>query len=138
MRTTRLAVTLLGPVILLAVGCGSATPSSDPNGNLMIVVRDVPDANGAVYLEGSVRYVRITGGGIAPRQWVTPSGRTTIRVSPGQYEMSAWERVCSANCGNLEAITNRCSLIVDVPSQGSVRIVIGWTVPRPCTIAVDS
>jgi len=146
----RTAHGLIPAVIFLVVGCspasptGSASPSSpaassdNPNaGNLTIVVREVPDPNGAVYFEGSLRYVRVEGEAVAPMEWVTPSGETPLDVPPGRYQVNAWERVCSGNCGNLDRITNRCSVVVDVPAQGSVRVVISWTVPMPCVMTAE-
>jgi hypothetical protein len=131
---------ILVSAILLLAGCAvtSSAASKDPNGTqLTIIAREVPGPTNAVYIEGSLRFVRVAGDVSHAVEWQTSMGKqTTINVQPGRYEVNAWERVCGGNCDNLDQIINRCSLLVDVPEHGSVRVVIRWTVPKPCVMAI--
>jgi hypothetical protein len=134
------AVGLVSAILLLLAGCATTSPqaSNDPDGTqLTIVAQEITGPTNAVYIEGSLRFVRVAGDVTHSVAWQTPMGKPkTIGVKPGRYMVTAWERVCGGNCDNLDQITNRCSLLVDVPEHGSVRVVIRWTVPNPCVMAI--
>jgi len=118
-----------GAVVALLVGCGPTVP-------LVILAHDVPDDRGTVYIEGSIRYVRVTGadGRLAESQ-IEDGGGIQMKVAPGRYEVTSWERVCPGNCdGELEPPTNECSAILEIPAGGTGRVDITWTVPNPCVM----
>jgi len=126
-------------VVGLLVGCGPTVthtpPGSAAAGNLIIVARDVPDDRGTVYIEGSLRYVRVAADSGATHEWETLDGQeTTISVPPGKYQITAWERVCGGNCGAPGPATNQCSAVLEIPVDGNARVDINWTVPNPCVI----
>jgi hypothetical protein len=133
------AAILMSAMLLLA-GCATTSPqaSNDPHGTpLTIVAHAITGPTNAVYIEGSLRFVRVAGDVSQSVEWQTPMEKPkTISLKPGQYVVTAWERVCDGNCDNLDQITNRCSLLVDVPEHGSVRVVIRWTVPNPCVMEI--
>ena len=124
-------------VLLAMAGCGPSLTRTPPGeaapGNLMVLARQ--DAGGQTYFEGSLRYVRIARAGGSARSWQTVDGQETwITVRPGNYEISAWERVCGGNCDDLEPITNRCGTTLEIPADGTARIDISWQVPKPCVM----
>src|SRR5215467_3214967 len=32
-----------------------------------------------------------------------------VRLSPGRYRLVSWQRICDANCGNLDPPSDRCA-----------------------------
>jgi len=37
------------------------------------------------------------------------SGKLTLRVPPGAYRLLSWQRICDANCGNLDPPSQECA-----------------------------
>ena len=134
------AAILVSAILLMLAGCAATSPqaSNDPHGTqLTIVAQEIAGPTNAVYFEGSLRFVRVAGDVSHSVEWQTPMGKAkTISLKPGRYVVTAWERVCGGNCDNLGQIINRCSLPVDVPEHGSMRVLIRWTVPNPCVMAI--
>jgi len=130
---------ILGVVTLaLAVsGCSSLTPSdAPPPGALVRVTVVVPDGAG-LYIEGAVRYLRITGPTLDTRLRLNDGAPTAISVPGGQsYRLESWARPCGGNCGNLEPATDRCT--GTFPFAGGHTTAIEITAPpgKACTLAV--
>ena len=70
----------------------------------------------AVPMEGALAVIsieRATGAVIIERQ-LPGSGKLALRLDPGTYRLASWQRVCDANCGQLDPASNRCARLVTV------------------------
>jgi len=64
----------------------------------------------SVPIEGSLSYVRLERtGGTTVTERLPDSGKLTLTVRPGAYRLVSWQRICDANCGNLDPSSNRCA-----------------------------
>jgi hypothetical protein len=65
----------------------------------------------AVPIEGALSYLRVERAGgvtLAERQ-LPGSHKLTLAVQPGAYRLVSWQRICDANCGNLDPPSNQCA-----------------------------
>jgi len=61
-------------------------------------------------IEGSLSYVRLERtGGTTVTERLPDNGKLTLAVRPGAYRLVSWQRICDANCGNLDPPSNRCA-----------------------------
>ena len=126
-----------GVVVGLLVGCGPTITHTPPgervDGNLALGARQ--DPSGPTYFEGALRYVKVDPITGPTRVLEMPEDQdVTITVPSGEITITAWERVCSGNCGDLGPVTNQCSVVLDIPVGGTGRVDITWTVPNPCVM----
>ena len=119
------------PSPVVAAGCGLSSPSE-------LRVREVRVAGTPVPIEGEISYVRVRRvGGTVIADTVLPSGHAfRCRVAAGRYAVAVWHRVCSANCGNLESVSDRCQRVVEVPESVTVRVTVRNRLFSPCRVIV--
>ena len=119
------------PPPVVAAGCGLSSPSE-------LRVREVRVAGTPVPIEGEISYVRVRRvGGTVIADTVLPYGHAfRCRVAAGRYAVAVWHRVCDANCGNLESVSDRCQSVVEVPENLTVRLTIENRFDSPCRVIV--
>jgi hypothetical protein len=93
------------------------------------VIQRTSDA--AVYVEGSISYVRVTEGSRtildAEPQGVGQRRVLNVALDPGTYLLTSYQRPCGGNCGTLDPPTDRCSTefrIKGVGAQATVLIAL--------------
>jgi hypothetical protein len=135
---------LLSVLMLLATaacaGTTSPAASSTPEqpATLTITLGE-PDPGAPMYIEGAVRFVRLTADGVEITRRVELEGPTTIPVpAGGTYRLESWARPCDGNCGTLDAPTDRCAETLTVAGDSTVRIEIDPTPGRDCAITVTT
>lgn len=103
---------------------------------------------GCCYIEGSLRFARLDGpssfgwavddgsgrGSAANDRFVV--GVQSKSVQPGNYTLTAWERVCSGNCGNLSPPGGWCTVEFTAEPGKSLEILVTYTIPEPCVAQV--
>jgi hypothetical protein len=107
------AAMLASMTALLASCTAQATPDPAATapahaGQLRILQARVGDA---VPTEGALSYIRLeraTGATVTERQ-LPGSDKLTLRVPPGAYRLLSWQRICDANCGNLDPPSEQCA-----------------------------
>jgi hypothetical protein len=103
---------MLASMTLLLVSC-AAPASRGPAvtaraGQLRIAQATV---GGAVPIEGALSYIRVeraTGATVTERQ-LPGRGKLTLTLQPGGYRLVSWQRICDANCGNLDSPSYQCA-----------------------------
>jgi len=104
---------MLVPVMLLLASCAaraSPGPAAAPRvhaGQLQITQVRVGNA---VPIEGALSYIRIESGtGVTLTQRQLSDGHTLrLAVPPGTHRLVSWQRICDANCGNLDPPSIQC------------------------------
>ena len=116
---------------VVAAGCGSSSSSE-------LRVREVRVAGTPVPIEGEISYVRVRRvGGTVIADTILPYGHAfRCRVAAGRYAVAVWHRVCNANCGNLESVSDRCQTVVEAPENMTVRLTIRNRLGSPCRVVV--
>jgi hypothetical protein len=107
------AAMLASMTAILASCAAQATPDPAATapaqaGRLRILQARVGNA---VPIEGALSYIRlerVTGATVTERQ-LPGSGKLTLRVPPGAYRLLSWQRICDANCGNLDPPSQQCA-----------------------------
>ena len=119
------------PPPVVAAGCGSSSSSE-------LRVREVRVTGTPVPIDGEVSYVRVRRvGGTVIADTMLPYGHAfRCRVAAGRYAVAVWHRVCDANCGNLESVSDRCQSVVEVPENVTVRLTIRNRLGSPCRVVV--
>jgi hypothetical protein len=131
-----------GVLLALLAGCSSlvtpvaAPPSAEPA--LVRVTVAPPDPDRPVYIEGALRYIRITGGATTIEKQLEPDSPMQVRLPGGDYRITSWARVCGGNCGNLGGPTDRCSASFSAAVGRPVDAQIDAPVGQECTIAISS
>ena len=140
-------VALLTLTGLLLASCGGpARPAATPQatavanpGSAQLQITQLTVGT-AVPVEGALPYIRVeraNGAVLIARQL---SGKKfVIKVDPGIYRLASWQRICDANCGNLDPPSNQCertfSVSQDELLQATVRV--NFASPAsPCLIAL--
>jgi hypothetical protein len=130
----------MGALLLLLAGCSSlvtpiAGPPSAQPASVRITVAP-PDPDRPVYIEGALRFVRITGAGTTIDKQLDPDSPMQVRLpSGGQYRLTSWARVCNGNCGDLGGPIDRCSASFVAVAGTTVDARIDAPVGKGCTIA---
>lgn len=136
-------------------GCGLSVPKPLAGGDIYVgedaaavTVRTDQVEGGSVYLEGAQRFLRIDGPSSA--QWAVDDGSgggrpvngryligmQEISVAPGDYTLTAWERVCDGSCANLDEPHGHCTLAFTADPGRTVTVLVTYTVPDPCAVEV--
>ena len=109
-------------------------------GGGVIETMGFPDAE-APGVEGAVLFVRMVdddGMTVLDRQFDWPADEQ--RISPGSYDLTAYWRTCSGNCGQLDGEDRFCEHDVTVAAGGRIRVSItpGNLAPgSECTVGTD-
>ena len=89
-------------------------------------------------MEGALAVIsieRATGAMIIERQ-LPGSGKLALRLDPGTYRLASWQRVCDANCGQLDPASNRCARLVTVRGHDQLLAIIRVSFTAGCVIAL--
>jgi len=95
-------------------------------------------AGKAVPIEGALSYIRInnrTGATLTQRQ-LPDSHTLTLTVPPGTYRLVSWQRICDANCGNLDPPSNQCVRTFTLGNGDQLDAVIRVNFASGCVIAL--
>lgn len=107
------AVTLVSMVLAVASCAAQAAPGPAATvaahaGQLRVIQVRVGTA---VPTEGALSYLRLeraTGATVTQRQ-LPGGGKLTLSLQPGAYRLASWQRICDANCGNLDPPSQQCA-----------------------------
>jgi hypothetical protein len=129
---------VLASVTLVLVSCAAqaSPPSPAPGaraGQLQITQTGVGKA---LPTEGAVSFIRIerAGGATVTERKLPDSGRLAVAVPPGAYRLVSWQRFCDANCGNLDAPSNRCARPFTLSQGEDLRAAIRVNFASRCVI----
>ena len=90
---------------------------------------------GCCYVEGSLQFLELEGPWSG--EWQATE-RQTLKLRPGAYELSAYERVCNGSCspGFVDAPDGRCSVELDLQNGAATEVVVTFPIPQECTIRI--
>ena len=140
-RCRRAAILVLVPLLL-----GACTAQASPSpaatagaaaGTAQLRITQVR-VSASVPIEGSLSYVRLERtGGTTVTERLPDSGKLALTVRPGAYRLVSWQRICDANCGNLDPPSNRCARPFTLREGDRLQVVIrlDWASPR-CAIVL--
>jgi hypothetical protein len=141
--STRRLATLFAAVLLAPVGCGGGADSGDVRGSGagLLLIEQV-QAGAALYIEGSVSYVRVeTQQGDTVLEERLPARdrpSVSVRLDPGDYRLASWQRPCDGNCSVLDPATDRCERSVTIGSSQELHAIIRLSPGEGCSIALAS
>jgi hypothetical protein len=76
-------------------------------------------------VEGALSYVQVErANGAVPVTRQLSGKKLVIKVDPGRYRLASWQRICDANCGNLDPPSNRCEGIFSVREGELLQVTI--------------
>ena len=108
-RCGRAAALVLVPLLLGACTAQASPSPAATAGAAQLRITQVR-VGASVPIEGSLSYVRLERtGGTTVTERLPDSGKLTLTVRPGAYRLVSWQRICDANCGNLDPPSNRCA-----------------------------
>jgi hypothetical protein len=108
-RRGRAAVLVLVPLLLGACTARASPSPAATAGAAQLRIAQVR-VSASLPIEGSLSYVRLERtGGTTVTERLPDSGKLTLTVRPGAYRLVSWQRICDANCGNLDPPSNRCT-----------------------------
>lgn len=130
-------------MLLTAAACaGTTSPAANPTPEqpaTLTITLGEPDPGGPMYIEGAVRFVRLTADGVDITRRVEFDGPTSIPVpAGGTYRLESWARPCDGNCDTLDGPTDRCDETLVVDGGSTVRIEIDPTPGRDCEITLTT
>lgn len=103
----------LASMTLLLASCAAPAPrgpaATAPASAGQLLITQVTVGR-AVPIEGALSYIRVeraTGATLTRRQ-LPGSHKLTLRLPPGAYRLVSWQRICDANCGNLDPPSSQC------------------------------
>jgi len=139
----------LAVLVCIAAGCAddkrpAAATSSTTSAPQALDVRVVQtiDESAGLYIEGSVPYIAVaTPDGEellrARLEFEEDSIETTIRLDPGEYVLTSWQRPCSGNCGYLDPPTDYCTEDIVLSPQEPAQIEIVLRAGEGCTMTLE-
>jgi len=102
----------LASVTLVLTSCASqSSPDPATSGSAGHLQINQTMVGHAVPIEGALSYIRIeraSGATLSQRQ-LPGRGALTLTVPPGAYRLVSWQRLCDANCGNLDPPSHQCA-----------------------------
>jgi hypothetical protein len=105
----RAAALVLVPLVLGACTAQASPGPAATAGAARLRITQVR-VSASLPVEGSLSYVRLERtGGTTVTERLPDSGKLTLTVRPGAYRLVSWQRICDANCGNLDPPSNRCT-----------------------------
>jgi hypothetical protein len=111
--------------------CGGQSPGDAGPATLEVEQRF---EGNAVYIEGSLSYIRLEGKTTAEEQ--LENGRAEVRVEAGDYTLHSWQRPCSGNCGYLDPPTDRCSGRFEAKDGDRLHVSIAVRPGKGCSIEI--
>ena len=107
------AAALASMTLLLASCAAQATPGPAASAGAQPGQLRISQAwvGNAFPIEGALSYIRVeraTGTAVTERQ-LPGSHKLTLQVPPGRYRLVSWQRICDANCGNLDPPSQQCA-----------------------------
>jgi hypothetical protein len=132
-------------VPLLLAGCADlVTPIDRPTTAAPTSVRitmSTSGVHGPVYLQGMIRFVRITGEGPDTqaniRKELEVDGDTRVKLpAGGVYQIASWARPCGKTCDTLHRSVGRCSMSFTATAGQVTTIEIRASMRRDCSITV--
>jgi hypothetical protein len=96
----------------------------------------VPYEGGATYLEGSARYLRMTGPTVDTHLRLNEGDPTAISLPGGSYRLESWARPCTRGCGSLDHPTDRCTGTFPLVDGETTAIEITASPGRPCSLDI--
>jgi hypothetical protein len=135
-RPLLLLVMSLGLVLAIA----SPASSNSDKGKLVVREHQLPAQPGdGIYIEGYVSFLRVRS--LDTHEIVTrqrTQGRVHLQTTlpQGGYRVTRFIRPCDANCGYLDAKTERCSAPVTVPDGDTAVAVVRTQTTHPCDVRV--
>jgi hypothetical protein len=108
-RRGRAAAPVLVPLLLGACTARASPGPAATAGAAQLRIAQVR-VSASVPIEGSLSYVRLERtGGTTVTERLPDGDKLTLTVRPGAYRLVSWQRICDANCGNLDPPSNRCT-----------------------------
>ena len=89
-------------------------------------------------MEGALAFIRIeraTGAAVIDRQ-LPGSGKLALSLDPGAYRLASWQRLCDANCGNLDPASSRCARLVTMHRHEQLLAIIRVNFRAGCVITL--
>jgi len=131
------AVLVLG-VVAIAASCGGTPPEhsgSDGAARLRVTQKV---ALGSLYTEGSYSYVRVEQGGDEVSTVKLEDAPAELRLDPGSYRLSSFQRPCDGTCSNLDPPTDQCELPLELAKDQVVTATVRLTPGKGCTIELSA
>ena len=95
----------------LAGGCGGDA-DDDAGADASFLTVEQTFVGDSLYVEGARSFVRVaTADGDEVAERTLPDARpalVVVRLEPGDYLLSSWQRPCSGNCDELDPPTDEC------------------------------
>jgi hypothetical protein len=143
MRTNTRLLLLMSVGLALAVAGVSRPPSAasaSGEGKLIVREHQLPAQPGdGIYIEGYVSFLRVRSletGEIVTRQRIQGRVHLDTTLPQGDYRVTRYIRPCDANCGYLDAKTERCSAPVSVADGDPALAVVRTRTTHPCEVRV--
>lgn len=127
-------------VALASSGCGEAETQQAPPTSATLSVQQVLDTSGALYIEGSLGYLRLVdaGGSTVFEKRLDPEKLAVSREVPaGEYVLQSWQRPCDGNCGYLDPPTDRCDATLTLAPDSDVHVMITLRPANGCEMTVS-
>ena len=127
-----------GVVVLCLVlsACSASSPPGEPPAPALLRVTVVPYEGGATYLEGSARYLRMTGPTVDTHLRLNEGDPTAISLPGGSYRLESRARPCTRGCGSLDHPTDRCTGTFPLVDGETTAIEITASPDRPCSLDI--
>jgi len=123
-------------VALMLGACSSLSTAGEPPPAAMLRVTIAPPAGDAVYIEGSARYLRMTGGAVDQRIRLNDGAPTAISLPAGSYRLESWARPCDGTCDHLDGPTDRCTGTFALVGEQTTAIEITAPPGKACAFAI--
>jgi hypothetical protein len=115
------------------------TPPAVPNNAATLVVSE--SGNGPTYIEGALGYLRVTSSDALTDALIAEKrlegASSSVSLAPGSYELIAYSRPCSGNCGNPAAPSDECRLPVTL-AAGETLTLDRVRAGAMCTLKITS
>ena len=108
--------------VLLLTSCEEMPFASDrQGGQLVLRQRTVGDT---FYVEGSIWFARLDAGDTVIAETKVDGNNFSIKLPPGFYRLTSYQRACSGNCGALDPPTDRCSAPLRIRPGKTLRALV--------------
>jgi hypothetical protein len=91
-------------------------------------------------IEGSIPFIRVSrpdGSTVVRRRLNLRTGppSAVVRLAPGRYRLQSWQRICDANCGNLDPPSDRCTRWFQIHRAQTLKATITVAFGSGCRIS---
>jgi hypothetical protein len=123
-----LAVAFLACLVLVGSACGGYEAGENA---VAVRIQEEYDESHGLYIEGSYSYVRVEelDGTKLLEERLDDHGGARLRLDPGTYRFSSYQRPCEGNCGSLDPPADECEKVIRIRGETEVRIYAGAGVP---------